>query len=266
MRRPVLLPGGRPATAAATRCRPWRSSSAVRSADGRPGGARGPVATGRATDGGRRRGLRRGLAGGTAGRRRGHRRGLRGRPPVQLQTWATVLRCRDDDGPMPELTPSELARLAVSLTDVDLRDALVAWICPGALTLDLVPEALREQMVDVLPAPLRHDAEPGSTRPSTRPVRSGWSAGSWGVRRASRGLERRPVDRARVLHLVAWRRCARPDRAGPGAGGGSRLPAGAPAGPDGRPRRPAVGSPHDAGRPSVEPRPQDTHGLMVGRS
>ena len=62
---------------------------------------------------------------------------------------------------MPELTPSELARLAVSLTDVDLRDALVAWICPGALTLDLVPEALREQMVDVLPAPLRHDAEPG---------------------------------------------------------------------------------------------------------
>ncbi len=79
----------------------------------------------------------------------------------ELQTWATVLRCRDDDGPMPELTPSELARLAVSLTDVDLRDAMVAWICPGALTLDLVPEALREQMVDVLPAPLRHDAEPG---------------------------------------------------------------------------------------------------------
>ena len=55
---------------------------------------------------------------------------------------------------MPELTPPELARLAVSLTDVDLRDALVAWICPVALTLDLVPEALREQMVDLLPAPL----------------------------------------------------------------------------------------------------------------
>ena len=62
---------------------------------------------------------------------------------------------------MPELTPPELARLAVSLTDVDIRDALVAWICPGALTLDLVPEVLREQMVDVLPAPLRPDAEPG---------------------------------------------------------------------------------------------------------
>jgi hypothetical protein len=85
----------------------------------------------------------------------------------ELQVWATVLRCRDGDGPMPELAPPELARLAVSLTDVDIRDALVAWICPGALTLDLVPEALREQMVDTLPAPLRYDGEPG-VDPATR--------------------------------------------------------------------------------------------------
>ena len=50
----------------------------------------------------------------------------------------------------------------MSLTDVDIRDALVAWICPGALTLDLVPEMLREQMVEILPAPLRPDDGPGA--------------------------------------------------------------------------------------------------------
>jgi uncharacterized protein DUF4192 len=78
----------------------------------------------------------------------------------ELRTWATVLRCRDEDGPLPPLSPPELARLAVSLTDVDIRDALVAWICPGALTLDLVPEMLREQMLQILPAPLRPDDGP----------------------------------------------------------------------------------------------------------
>jgi Domain of unknown function (DUF4192) len=78
----------------------------------------------------------------------------------ELETWALVLRCRDEDGPMPELTPAQLARLAVSLTDVDIRDALVAWICPGALTLDLVPDLLRDQMMGVLPEPLRSVGDP----------------------------------------------------------------------------------------------------------
>ena len=110
----------------------------------------------------------------------------------ELQTWATVLRCRDDDGPMPELTPCELARLAVSITDVDIRDTLVGLDLPGDLTLDLVPGrcgAIVRASYPPRGARRRPGARPG-TEHSAR--RSGWSAGSSSVRRVSRGLDRRP--------------------------------------------------------------------------
>ena len=159
----------------------------------------------------------------------------------ELQTWATVLRCGDEDGPLPPLSPPELARLAVSLTDVDIRDALVAWICPGALTLDLVPEMLREQMLEILPAPLRPDDGPG-VDPATHSAH---------CQRLERRLvavcaalpeawTRPAADGARVVHLVARRRGADPHRAGAGARGGSRLPPGPAAGADGGPGDPAV--------------------------
>ena len=144
---------------------------------GRPGGARGPVATGGPAGRGRRRGLRRRLAGGTAGRLRGHRRGLPGRAPARAADLGHRAELPRRRRAVAALTPPELARLAVSLTDVDIRDALVAWICPGALTLDLVPETLREQMVEVLPAPLRHDAGPGLDPAEHAARRSVWSAG-----------------------------------------------------------------------------------------
>ena len=171
--------GGRPLPAAARGAGRGRVRRPRDQPDGGPGGARGPAATGATT------------AGRTSSPPAPTTGWRPGGPPYEgtaaafhdlrrreLQTWATVLRCRDEDGPMPELTPSELARLAVSLTDVDIRDALVAWICPGALTLDLVPEMLREQMVErpARPAAPRRRTR-GSTRPSTRPAASGWSAG-----------------------------------------------------------------------------------------
>ena len=43
--------------------------------------------------------------------------------------------------------------LAVSLTDVDLRDGLIAWLCPGTLPQDLIDPLLFVQMSRALPEP-----------------------------------------------------------------------------------------------------------------
>jgi hypothetical protein len=39
----------------------------------------------------------------------------------------------------------------VSLTDVDLRDGLIAWLCPGTLSVDLIDPILFAQMNRALP-------------------------------------------------------------------------------------------------------------------
>ena len=43
--------------------------------------------------------------------------------------------------------------LAVSLTDVDLRDGLIAWLCPDTLPQDLIDPILLDQMSRTLPEP-----------------------------------------------------------------------------------------------------------------
>jgi len=43
--------------------------------------------------------------------------------------------------------------LAISLTDVDLRDGLIAWLCPGTLSLDLIDPILATQMRGALSDP-----------------------------------------------------------------------------------------------------------------
>jgi len=71
----------------------------------------------------------------------------------ELAVWSRVL-CDDDDAePIPELPPQDRAMLAASLTDVDLRDALIAWLCPGTLAPDLIDPVLFVQLSDALPRP-----------------------------------------------------------------------------------------------------------------
>jgi hypothetical protein len=71
---------------------------------------------------------------------------LHGLRASELAVWALALCDKDDAIPIRELSPQDLAILAVSLTDVDLRDGLIAWLCPGTLQLDLIDPGLFVQM------------------------------------------------------------------------------------------------------------------------
>lgn len=71
----------------------------------------------------------------------------------ELAVWSRVLCDEDDAQPIRELPPQDLAMLAASLTDVDLRDGLIAWLCPGTLSLDLIDPVLFSQMSRVLGQP-----------------------------------------------------------------------------------------------------------------
>ena len=71
----------------------------------------------------------------------------------ELAVWSLVLCDKDDAEPIRGLPPQDLAMLAVSLTDVDLRDGLIAWLCPGTLPRDLVDPSLLVQMTRALPEP-----------------------------------------------------------------------------------------------------------------
>ena len=71
----------------------------------------------------------------------------------ELAVWSLVLCDKDDAEPIRALPPQDLAMLAVSLTDVDLRDGLIAWLCPGTLPQDLIDPSLFVQMSRALPEP-----------------------------------------------------------------------------------------------------------------
>ena len=97
----------------------------------------------------------------------------------ELQTWATVLRCRDEDGPMPSSPrPSWPGWRSRSPTSTS---ATRWW--PGSARAPSPLTWSRRRCVSrwSTSCPPRCATTPnrGSTRPSTRPVRSGWSAGSW---------------------------------------------------------------------------------------
>ena len=76
---------------------------------------------------------------------------LRGFRANELAAWGVVLCDKDDALPVQALPPQDLAMLAVSLTDVDLRDGLIAWLCPGTLPLDRIDPVLSSQMSRALP-------------------------------------------------------------------------------------------------------------------
>jgi hypothetical protein len=60
----------------------------------------------------------------------------------ELAVWSRVLCDADDAVPIHDLPPQDLAILVVSLTDVDLRDGLIAWLCPGTLPIELIDPTL----------------------------------------------------------------------------------------------------------------------------
>ncbi|WP_406830320.1 DUF4192 domain-containing protein [Pedococcus sp. KACC 23699] len=82
-----------------------------------------------------------------------------------LATWATVLEVSDtsDDsdghgrdgngGQGPVWGAEQVALLVASLRDVQLRDALIAWICPGTLPLDALSPDLVDALHSCLPDP-----------------------------------------------------------------------------------------------------------------
>lgn len=70
-----------------------------------------------------------------------------------LLDWREVLRVDHDATPVEQLPEALCARLAVSLEDVGLRDALVSWLCPGSMPAGLVEPGLREQLETALEQP-----------------------------------------------------------------------------------------------------------------
>lgn len=68
-----------------------------------------------------------------------------------LCRWAELLRTDDDAQPVEKMEDDDVARLALSLADAELRDAVIAWICPGSLPVEMVDPVLREQLSLSLP-------------------------------------------------------------------------------------------------------------------
>jgi len=69
-----------------------------------------------------------------------------------LTTWARVvdLRFAADDPDLDAVTTAELVR---SLRDVELRDGLIAWLCPGSLPLGELDDDLVDLLRTCLPPP-----------------------------------------------------------------------------------------------------------------
>lgn len=80
-----------------------------------------------------------------------------------LATWALVLDVRVDARPVESLTAEDVAELVDSLLDVGLRDAVIAWLCPGTLPLELLPDDLADAVAVSLPAPVWAERADGGT-------------------------------------------------------------------------------------------------------
>ncbi len=145
----------------------------------------------------------------------------------------------------PTRSPSSCAASRTS----QLRDGLVAWLCPGSLPLDSLPPDLVDALRSCLPEPTWHGRSArrvgrhrgGRVGRDRGPTPGGALPGPGeGSARRARGGE---PHRAGQPGLVAWRRRPGEDLPGPGARGDTGLPAGPaaraharPGGAAGRPR------------------------------
>ncbi|HEY7717350.1 MAG TPA: DUF4192 domain-containing protein [Pedococcus sp.] len=99
-----------------------------------------------------------------------------------LATWAVVGDVSASRPPVDGLAPDEVAALARSLRDVELRDAVIAWLCPGTLPVDTLGEDLAGLVRRALPP-----AVWGEERPSELSAR------------AARRLQARLVELCRAM-------------------------------------------------------------------
>ena len=80
-----------------------------------------------------------------------------------LSRWSVVCDVADGARDVEDLGPTEVTLLVRSLGDLELRDALVAWLCPGALPLDSLSPDLVDALRCTLPAPTGHLGSGGGT-------------------------------------------------------------------------------------------------------
>lgn len=69
----------------------------------------------------------------------------------QLSRWAVVCDVSAGRPPLDGLAPEELADLALSLRDLELRDGLIGWLCPGVLPVEALDDDLVDQLRSCLP-------------------------------------------------------------------------------------------------------------------
>jgi hypothetical protein len=82
-------------------------------------------------------------------------------PRAELfSAWPRIL---DPDGPV--ITVEDAAMAAMSLLDIEIRDALVAWLCPGTLPLDELSEDVLCMLAGLERGGWMVDTDPGSTGP-----------------------------------------------------------------------------------------------------
>lgn len=81
--------------------------------------------------------------------------------PAAAALWARVCDVGPSRPAVEGLAPAELALLAHSLTDVNWRDGLIAWIAPGTLPLDALDPVLVQQLKGSLPTPSWSGLAPG---------------------------------------------------------------------------------------------------------
>ncbi len=114
-----------------------------------------------------------------------------------LSRWAVVCDVTGDAVAVEDLDPAEVALIVHSLEDLELRDGLVAWLCPGSLPLDCLPPDL----VDALRCTL-------TTRHRSSPDGSGGIAGRRLVARLQSLVRSVPDEHAApaltVLANLAW--------------------------------------------------------------
>lgn len=87
-----------------------------------------------------------------------------------LRIWAKVCDVGARRPPLEGLSNEELARLAMSMRDVHVRDALIAWTCPGSLPLTMLPDRLARVMERTLPSPAWSRPGAGTSEGPSRPA------------------------------------------------------------------------------------------------
>jgi hypothetical protein len=61
---------------------------------------------------------------------------------TRAELFATWPRILDPDA--PDIAPEDAVLAAVSLLDIEIRDGMVAWLCPGTLALDELSEDIQQ--------------------------------------------------------------------------------------------------------------------------